>query len=879
MKNKFYVKLLNLIFVLLLLSSELLPQTSGKLSGRIIDNTGEPLIGSSIIVEGTKQGAVTDVDGYYTILNIRAGIYSISFRSIGYQTKIIQNVKINADQTTKLDEVLSTQAVVGEAVTIVAQRPLVEFNQTSSISTFGKDELENLPVQGLNEIVNLQAGVVDGHFRGGRIGEVQYQVDGVTVNNPYNNSSTLQLDRSVIEEVQVISGTFDAKYGQAMSGVVNAVLKTGSDRFEWSGELFGGDFYTTDSKRYPDNKDFNPSTVQNYQLTISGPTYLQQTTFFVSGRKYVNNGYLFGYRRFNPTDKNDLENKIFNPTGDNKRIAMQTNHEWSGQFKITNQSIDNVQFSYQATYQKLKRTYFSEEFRLNPDGIKPNFTTSITHGLQFTHTLSDKMFYKIDLRQNYFDYKDYKYESIFDPRYLEEGSPKSDANYEDGAIVQGVDLGRFKQETNSGIIKGDFTWQYDRSNMIETGVEVQLSKMIFGTPGFLVPTFVNDQEILQPRISIPRTPGVQTYYPKQFAAYLQDRLEWGDLIVRAGLRFEYFDADALLPSDFQNPANSIQNVPESHLVKTKVKYALAPRLGFSFPLTANASIYFSYGHFYQMPGLGLLYSNADYSILNELQAGGISYGVMGNPDLNPERTVQYECGLKQALTSFLGLELSFFYKDIRDLLGVAFQSTYAAAEYARFTNVDFGSAYGFTVSLTQRAIGPLTTSLDYTLQFAQGNSSDPRESANRAASGKDSRPRDIPFGWDQHHTLNAVAILNEPDNYSLSAIVKFGSGQPFTPEIGLGFGADLETNSGRKESFVLVDLRAEKFFSLGLIDLSVFARIFNLLNTHYVNGFVFNTTGSPDYSVNPVADKVMLRNPARFQEPRRIEIGISFRSK
>ncbi len=879
MKKIFYFRILALTLLIFVLTGQAFAQTSGKLSGRVTDNSGEALIGASIIVEGTKQGAVTDIDGYYSVLNLRAGTYSISVRSVGYQTKVVQNIKINADQTTKIDIVLSTEAIIGEQVTIVAQRPIVEFNQTSSVSTVSKEELEKLPVQGLNEIVNLQAGVVDGHFRGGRIGEVQYQVDGVTVNNPYNNASTLQLDRSVLQEVQVISGTFDAKYGQAMSGVVNAVLKTGSDKFEWSGEFFGGDYFTTDSKRYPDNKDFNPLTVQNYQLTLSGPTYLPQTTFFVSGRRYHNNGYLFGYRRFNPTDSSDFEKKVYNPTGDNNRIAMQTNNEWSGQFKITNQSLENIQISYQASYQYIERTSYDHSYRINPDGIRPNYTKSLTHGLQFTHTLSDKMFYKVDVRQNYFDYKDYKYESIYDPRYLEAGAPQSDANYEDGAIIQGVDLTRFKQQTNAIIVKGDYTWQVDRSNMVETGLEYQYAKMVFGTPGFLVSTFVNDKQILQPRESIPKTPGVQTYYPKQLAAYVQDRLEWGDLVVRAGVRFEYFDANAKVPSDYQNPANAISGAPTSTLVDTKVKHALAPRLGFSFPLTNTASIYFSYGHFYQMPGLGLLYDNADYSILNELQAGGISYGVMGNPDLKPEKTVQYECGLKQALTNYLGLELSFFYKDIRDLLGVNFQSTYTAAEYARFTNIDFGSAYGFTVSLSQRAFGPLSTSLDYTLQFAQGNSSDPQETANRASAGKDSRPRDIPFGWDQRHTLNATAILFEPDDYSISAIVKFGSGQPYTPEIGLGFGADLETNSGRKESFVLVDLRAEKFFSLGFMDLSVFARVFNLLNTHYVNGFVFSTTGSPDYSVNPVSDKVTLTNPGRFQEPRRIEIGISFRSK
>src|SRR5690606_7153489 len=119
----------------------------------------------------------------------------------------------------------------------------------------------------------------------------------------------------------------------------------------------------------------------------------------------------------------------------------------------------------------------------------------------------------------------------------------------------------------------------------------------------------------------------------------------------------------------------------------------------------SASLFVAYGHFYQMPALGQIFSNSDYNILDDLQAGGISYGVLGNPDIKPERTVQYEFGYKQAIGSLLGLDVSIFYKDIRDLLGVEFVSTYAAAEYARLTNIDFGNVLGYTIALDQRRIG------------------------------------------------------------------------------------------------------------------------------------------------------------------------------
>ena len=867
-----------LLFLVLLVTTGR-SQSTGKLAGVVTSTDGDPLIGVNIELEGTNLGAATDTDGFYLILNVRAGVYTVRFSYVGYRTQVVEKFRVNADRTTNLNVRLKSAAIEGETVVVTASRPIVEFNQTSSVSTVGKEEIEVLPVQNLTEIVNLQAGVIDGHFRGGRIGEVQYQVDGVTVNNPYDNSSTLQLDRSVLEEVQVISGTFDAKYGQAMSGVVNAVLRSGSDRFDWRSEVYSGDFYTTDSKRYPHNNSFNPAAIRNYQLMLSGPLFIPNTTYFLSARRYLNDGYLFGERRFLPTDSSNFETREFRPTGDGKLVTMQTWREWSGQFKLSNQSLEKVQLSYQALLNDVRQTRYNHAFRLNPQGITKQKTFSVSHGLDITHTISRTLFYKLNLRQNYFDYSDYAYEDLFDPRYLEAGQPLGDPNYEHGSVVQGVDLSRFIQKSNNGIVKGAATWQVNRSNLVESGVEFQASEISFGSPGFIVPTTVGGVQILQPRQNLPRQPGVQTYYPRQFNAYLQNRVEWKDLVLRAGVRLEYFDANARVPDDLQNPANAIAGAPKSVLRKTIIKSALAPRLGFSFPLSAAASLYFSYGHFYQMPGLGLLYNNADYSVLDQLQEGGISYGVMGNPDLKPERTIQYEFGLKQALTSFLGLDLSFFYKDIRDLLGTEFVTTYAAAEYARFTNVDFGSVYGTTIAFDQRAIGPISTTLDYTLQFARGNSSDPRETAIRAASGKDPRPRDIPFNWDQRHTLNATAIFAVANNYTLSAIFRLGSGQPYTPQIGSGYGADLETNSGLKSSYALLDVRAEKYVAWGPLKGGLYLRVFNLLNTHFVNGFVFATTGSPDYSQFPATDRVQLLNPARFYEPRRIEIGFTVEKK
>lgn len=892
-------------------ASEVFAQT-GKLAGRITDEAGEPLPGATALVVGTTLGAAADANGEYVILRIPPGTHSVRFSIVGYQTQIVEDVLISSNQTTTLDAELSEEVIEGEEVVITAERPIVDISLTSSMSTLSREDIAVLPVQQLDDIVNLQAGVVDGHFRGGRSGEVQYQVDGVSVNNPYDNSSTLELDRSVLQEVQVIQGTFDAEYGQAMSGVVNAVLRTGDDdRYEFSAEVFMGDHFSPgndstvihspfDSQRrtvalHPFVSDLDPTALQNYQASFSGPIpFVPHTTFLVNGTRLVDKGYLMGERVFLPTDTSDFENRIFRPTGDGAEVPLGTSEQWSWLAKITNRSLGNVQIGYQAISNIIERHSCGGDwgtchnYRLNPEGIRTNNQFSIVHGLDWTHTLTDRLYYEVSLRQNYFDYEDMKYDDLGTPPpdagtryalpedspYYEPGQPEGDANFAEGAIVQGVDLGRFVQRTNSYVAKSSITSQMTNVHLVKAGFEVQASILEFGAPGRIEPTIIDGVQVLGV-LRDTLDAQVLEYKPVQAAAFIQDRIEWQDLRVRAGVRLEYFDANSTIPSDLANPANSIAEAPESHAQATTVKLRLAPRVGISFPILDRASLFFSYGHFYQMPGLGEMFRNSDYSVLQDLQAGAVSYGVLGNPDLKPEFTAQYEFGFKSEITDYFGADLSLFYKDIRDLLGVEFVQTYTAAEYARLTNVDFGGVRGFTLALDQRGPGPVSTSIDYTLQTAVGNASDPRETANRAEAGEDPRPRQIPFNWDQRHTLNATVIWHSPDNFAITGIVRFASGQPYTPTLNITSGADPEDNSGRKPDFSTVDLRLEKFFDFGGVNWTAFVRIFNLFDQHFTNGFVYADTGSPYYTLNSALQRDP--NPGRLNDPRRVEIGVSLR--
>jgi outer membrane receptor protein involved in Fe transport len=844
------------------------PGTTGKISGRVLDGNRQPLPGANVAVSLARTGAVSEVDGRYVIINLPAGTYEVRVTLIGYRSTTVQEVLVSADQTTTLDVTLAETPLQLEEVVITAERPVVDLGLTSNVSTVSRKQIEQLPVQELQDIVNLQAGVVDGHFRGGRIGEVQYQVDGVTVNNPFNNQAGLKLDRSLLEEVQVVSGTFDAEYGQAMSGVVNAVLKRGTDRLEWDTEIFGGDkvFFGRDRTLRDDwrfGKDLN------VVLNVSGPAPTPNTTFLLSGRNSIREGWLLGERRFMPTDDMDPSGGL-HPGGDGAVVPLDYSREWSGIAKLSNRSLPSTELSYQAIYTYTKSRRAGWAFRLNPDGSTAQTQHSLVHGLDVAHTLGPSSFLSFALRQNVVDYRDMAFDNFNDRRYDQAGPLRRGGNnYENGAWVQGVDFSRFEQYTSALVYKGSYVNQVSPSLQIKVGAETQWPTLKFGNDGYLrdLGTTIQRRESEPPDF-----PGVVEYHPVSASAYAQNELEWNDLKVRAGLRYDFFDPRTTQPSDLANPANSIQGVPRSSQVAVDAKTSLSPRIGVSYPVSPDAALFFAYGHFYQFPALGEIFGNSDYRVLDDLAAGGISYGVLGNPDIRPERSVQYQFGYKQAFTDWLGMDLTAFYKDIRDLLGVEFVSTYNSAEYARLTNVDYGNVIGVTLALDQRPRGLFSSTLDYTWQLAQGNASDPRETATRASAGEDALPRQAPFNWDQRHTLNVSMFLAEPDVFSVSAVTRIVSGQPYTPNLSSGFVSGLSTNSARKPAALQVDLRAERHLSVTGYRPMIFGRVFNLFDTRYFNGSVFPDTGSPYYSRFATED--VLTDPSRFFGPRRIEVGI-----
>ncbi len=222
-------RLLTTILVMVLLSASLLfSGTTGKIAGVVTDaETDAPLPGVNVVIEGTALGAATNLQGYYVILNVPPGVYTLKASMMGYSTETIVNVRVNIDLTTTINFKLKTQVLMGEEVTIVAERPVVQADISSSIANIQSEQIAALPVQNISDVVGIQAGVLGLSIRGGSTEEAAFLLDGFTLRDERTNQPYSAVSLSSIKDIQIQTGGFSAEYGNLRSGIVNVVTKEG----------------------------------------------------------------------------------------------------------------------------------------------------------------------------------------------------------------------------------------------------------------------------------------------------------------------------------------------------------------------------------------------------------------------------------------------------------------------------------------------------------------------------------------------------------------------------------------------------------------------------------------------------------------------------
>ena len=846
-----------MVFAFLAVVTSAAAQT-GRVQGRVTDTrTGEPLVGANVLIQGTLLGSATDAAGEYLISNVPVGKQAIEVSYIGYQTFVRKDVLIILDQAITEDFRLSTgTALRTEEVVVAGTRAKIVRTDPTTSRYMTTEEFDKMPVQSLADIVRLQAGVVTSpaygqHLRGGRPDEVMYFVDGVATRDPLYGYQAAQVNPEATAEVVVISGGFDAEYGEAMSGIIQVVTKEGKS------DLAGRAKYVTD-ELFPKALNFGDN---RYELSLGGPLpVVRRLRYFASGELYFTDDYSPNRYKLQHQERQD-----YSATGKlTYSLPLQQG------LKLTASGLlSRAQYN-MYPYNRDDENHLG--FKYNLDHFMSRRERVKTLDLSANHMLTEKTYYT--LRFGYFsnertqavrDLERESEERDFSKQFWQDYIFKAEDSVRADSATLFRPLPGYVKQTNAnsnnpwGVfnlfygegdyrffllhwadvlsIKGDVTHNVGRIHEFKTGVEVKRNSLHRRYNS--LPTDPN--------------PFVDYYnvYPVNVAAFVQDRMDFENLVVRAGLRFDYLDPNAYKRSD---PTN----IGDTTTVAAGVKYKLSPRLGVSFPITLRTKFRFSYGHFFQTPAYRYLYDN----ISSAAYARGNQ--IIGNPDLLAQQTIAYELGLEQQLSDVFVIDFTAYYKDIFDLMGTRFQPAVPLGYYP-LVNEEYGSVRGFEIGFVKSLASYWNGRLSYGLSAARGTASYTYEWYNERyrygvdpVTGLEMEPprRDYALEFDETHNAKVSLGCDFPDdfvllplrNFTASWLLNFGSGLPYTPREVRRLNAGrltAERNSARMPPRVTADLNAAKYFRLGRLRLGLTCVLTNMFNAQTVQ-WVYGATGEPD---------------------------------
>jgi outer membrane receptor protein involved in Fe transport len=226
-------KSLTLLLISLSLLAIAFAGTTGKIAGRVTDaQTGEPLAGVNVVIEGTSMGAATDMEGRFVILNLPPATYNVNASMIGYSPMLLKDVRVEIDLTTSINIEMKTAVLQGEIVEVVAEKKVIRKDVAASQQSITSEEITALPVSSVTDVLGLRAGITsDLTIRGSSSTETMFMVDGIVLRDQRDNSPITSVPLSSMQEISVQTGGFSAEYNNVRSGVVNVVTKEGNPKF------------------------------------------------------------------------------------------------------------------------------------------------------------------------------------------------------------------------------------------------------------------------------------------------------------------------------------------------------------------------------------------------------------------------------------------------------------------------------------------------------------------------------------------------------------------------------------------------------------------------------------------------------------------------
>lgn len=927
--------------IILLVSGLIIAQSPGSLSGTIKDKaTGEGLPGVNVVLKGTYYGAATDINGKYNIPSINPGNYTVEISLIGYKTVQFTGVQIVANQSKKIDVLLEeTVLTLGQDVVVVGEKPLLDVEETQSKKNISREEIEIAIIENITDLVSQQAGVVKSdnaiHIRGGRSYENAFLLDGVSVQDPLAGTGFgLQLSANALEEVEVITGGYNAEYGQATSGVVNVRTREGGSKYRGYLSYKRDNFGSTSS--------FNVFNIDVTEANFSGPepitTYILpaiglkipgELTFFGSLYAGFSDGITQGY--FKPKAK-----QLYSSTFYGSRFAPRAENSWFWMGKLTYKYSPTLKFNYSFN-QSVNINQNSQSLQSNLEYVEPSpgyqyefqyildNANTFTHNNKYhtftlTHTLNSKTFYELKV-SNYFtnlraDANGKSWKEYVEPRDITSFPIEYyNINRDTIGVIPGDgfwDIGNpftwrdhFVEEFS---VRGDITSFFDEKNKFKAGFDFRFQEM-------------QVIDIYRPWIGeLGLNNDLYRVFPALGSFYAQDNINFSGMILNFGLRLDYWFPGKYVDDAIENP--EVVTIPDETRQRYKdnsfeffgnrrFKARLSPRLGISHPVSDNQTLFFSYGHFSKWPKPQFVYAK-----LSPANAKS-SFQRFGNPNLNPETTVAYELGLRTQFTNDDVLTITTYYKDIFDYVSTRTaritSARFATQRFITYVNTDYARSRGIEFEFKKRIAKWFSGNASFTYSIVTGKSSSADEGVLVLTGDLDESIKEEYVTWDR--PLNASLSLNfyvekgDPlfgfapgilDDYNIYVRFFYQSGKRYTPAVFTNsYQTDgrpiyefirKERNSKLGDDWFWVDLNFEKYVTIDKLKFSLFVEVNNLFdfkNSAIINPVtgkayeygdpVPNAWNDPNYPDLQAPINPYPFNPARYLTKRNIKFGISFR--
>ncbi|HPF34265.1 MAG TPA: TonB-dependent receptor [Candidatus Krumholzibacteria bacterium] len=879
-------------------------QAPAMIKGRVLDDeSGEVLAYTNVYLAGTSIGTIALQAGDFYLNGLRPGTYTVMASYISYGTGA-ETVTVGPGETAEIEFRLRVQAILVDPIVVSGERALIEVERTGSAHHLSAKQMEAMPLDNLVQMIAQKPGVTlqdnEIHIRGGRADDTQFIIDGLSVNDPLAGGGYgYSIDPSIVNEIEVLTGGFNAEYGQAVSGVVNVSTKEGSERWDgkvsWKTDHWAGREATT--REEPDWRELDRfGGSQNIDIvkgSLSGPDpfsgLLDRLGLGLPGKRYlllsgsmdVRDGYLPIYSR---------TERLSSPLYTDDWTTPRQQNDWNGLAKWTWAINPRHKLNITAS----RQFSVSQGFELPGEGYPRSFIDNLDNFLVFTNesilsqlyyrwVVGDDDFFEFNLGRNFSRMHANLIGNDDFRTYGRIDSPTSPFGAANGTADRWHD--HYAESWN---MKTSYSWVPDRTNQFKIGMEMSFTEM----------QLVDLQSALAspPSGKLGIKEDIFKAHPIVGAAFLQDTVNYRGLVLNAGLRLDAWAPGKEVEEVMDNsdeylfifPGMREEFYDSTHEFALRSwKLRVSPRLGMSFPVTEKDKFFFNYGHFSQWPRFSYVYPQLQAQTATEIQ-------LLGNPNLDPKVTVEYETGLQHEFPGLWSLGVTFFN---RDIYGYAKSVGLGAVDIGadetpdpddtgtvtispvRYFNGDSARSLGVELSVIKRTTRWLSGSASLELSRSTGTNSSADEAYLQAVYDEAYTPtasagglRRTPLLWDKPWKLSVnldFSVFEKqrpellgwrmPSNWSVNVLYRAEAGRRYTPQAY----ADPENptpgdylppdyNSAVGPYTSTLNLRFNKFWKVGRKQRVTFflegRNIFNHINYRRVNAWTGDGYQVGDYN-------------------------------